>query len=203
MKVELHLHTSRYSACGTATPAELMEALIAAGYEAVFITEHDALWSPWELDQLQGEYPRIRIFPGVELSLPRGAFQHLLVLGTSDLQYLSMSDDPAAILDKARRENCLTILAHPFRWEEASRMLGQGLRPDAIEYRTCNQDGAAAEQALQTARQLSLPCVNTGDTHGLDFIGRFWIETPLALRDAADIRGIVLDGAYRNCSRDP
>jgi hypothetical protein len=202
MKVELHLHTSRYSACATATPAELMEALIAAGYEAVFITEHDATWSQWELEQLQGEHPNIRIFAGVELSLPRGSFQHLLVLGTCDRQYLSWCDDPAALLDKARREGCLTALAHPFRWEESSRMLGQGLRPDAIELRTCNHDGAAAERAIRTARDVGLKCVNAGDVHGLDVIGCFWIETDRPLKSAQDIRSIVLEGAYRNCSRD-
>ena len=202
MKVELHLHTSRYSACATATPAQLMEALIASGYEAVFITEHDAVWGRWELEQLQGQFPGIRIFPGVELSLPRGTFQHLLILGACDPHYLAMCDDAAAVLDKARREGHLTVLAHPFRWEEASRMLAQGLRPDAIEHCSCNHNGLAAEQAMRAARHLHLPCVNAGDVHGLDFVGRFWIETDRPVNGAQDIRTIVLDGAYRNCSRE-
>ncbi len=201
MKVELHLHTSRYSVCSTATPTELMEALVAAGYQAVFITEHDTLWDPWELEQLQGQFPAIRIFPGMELSLPRGSFQHLVVLGTHDRRYLEMSDDPAAILAKARQDGCLTILAHPHRWEEASKMLGEGLRPDAIEYRTSNQDGPTAELALRTAAQLGLPCVNTGDVHGLDLVGRFWIETARPLQDAKDIRTMIVEGTYCNCAR--
>ena len=65
MKVELHLHTFRYSGCSTATPQQLMAELIRCGYEAVYITEHDTMWSDWEIDNLQKEFPQIRIFPGV------------------------------------------------------------------------------------------------------------------------------------------
>jgi len=84
MKVELHLHTSRYSGCATATPFELMEALIGYGYDAVFVTEHDTVWPDWELRQLQEEFQDIRILPGVELTLGPDQTQHLLVLGTQD-----------------------------------------------------------------------------------------------------------------------
>ncbi len=48
MKVELHLHTTRYSGCAVATGGELMERMVEIGYEAVFITEHDAVWSDGE-----------------------------------------------------------------------------------------------------------------------------------------------------------
>ena len=94
MKVELHLHTRRYSGCATATPAEMMRTLIAAGYEAVYITEHDAVWSAAEIAELQEAFPPIRIFPGVELSVGTGVMplQHLLVLGTTDPDLLAVRD---------------------------------------------------------------------------------------------------------------
>lgn len=63
MKVELHLHTNRYSGCSVNSPEQLVERLIRTGYEAVFITEHSAVWGDDELAELQGHFGQIRIFP--------------------------------------------------------------------------------------------------------------------------------------------
>ena len=49
MKVELHLHTSRHSPCARHRPEELLTRLVATGYDAVYLTEHDALWGEGEL----------------------------------------------------------------------------------------------------------------------------------------------------------
>jgi len=203
MKVELHLHTCRYSGCARATPTELMGKLISAGYEAVFITEHDAIWRDWELDHLQSEFPDIRIFPGMELSLGNDVMplQHLLVLGANDPEYLLMGD-LAEILDKARAAGHLTVLAHPARWPGGAQMLEEGLLPDALEYYTGSHTPPQAAQAAEIAARLRLPLVNSGDVHALDFIDRFWIETDRPLEKRGDIRSIVLSGAYANHPRD-
>lgn len=201
MKVELHLHTTRYSACAVNTPQEMMRRLVDAGYEAVYITEHDAFWSDEELAQLRAAVPGLRIFPGVELSLGR---HHLLVLGTNDPAYLSL-DSEAEAVEKARDERHLTVLAHPFRWEGGAEMLEadeESLLPDAIELRTPNQDAAQAQAAAEAAGRLNLSLVNAGDAHALDFIDRFWIETLRPIELADDIRNIVIDGAYGNCARE-
>ncbi len=197
MKVELHLHTSRYSACSKATPAELMERLVQSGYEAVFITEHDAVWSEREIEQLQQGFPDIRIFPGVELSTGPQKMQHLLILGTTDPEYTRLGD-VAEILAKARDEGHLTVLAHPFRWEGGAEMLDNGLLPDALEFRTNNQNRKKAKIAADAAERLGLPLVNSGDVHGLKFVNHFWIETDMPLGKATNIRAVVLNRAYVN-----
>jgi len=197
MKVELHCHTSRYSACARATPAEMMERLARLDYEAVFLTEHDAVWSDWELDQLRAGHPRVRIFPGVELSVGCEHVLHLLVLGTTDRAYLEIRD-AGEVLRRAREQGHLTVLAHPFRWPGAAEMLQAGLLPDALEYRTCNHDSRCARMAEEAARRYDLPLVNAGDAHGVDFLDRFWIETDRPLVRGDDVRDIILGGAYRN-----
>ena len=201
MKVDLHLHTSRYSLCAEATPFELMIALIEAGYDAVFITEHDAVWSDWEIQDLGAKFPAIRAFPGVELTLGYAPLQHLLVLGTSDPAYLTLND-PVDIVRKARDEGHLTVAAHPFRWEGAAAILEQDPPPDAIEYRTCNHDASQARRALAAAVERKLPLVNGGDVHALDFVNRYWIETRRPLAEARDIRPIILGGEYSNEMRE-
>ena len=113
MKVELHLHTTQYSACATDRPQDVMRELIDAGYGAVYLTEHDEVWSHWELAELQMSFPDIRIFPGMEIALGRDKSQHLLVLGTADRTYLQLPTAEDIIL-RARTEGHLTVLAHPF-----------------------------------------------------------------------------------------
>ena len=201
MKVELHLHTNRYSACAVHTPDQAMRKLIATGYEAVFVTEHDAVWSDEELARLREEFPAIRILPGVELSPFFYGSYHLLVLGSNDPEYLSLRD-VADILAKARAEECLTVLAHPFRWEGGDEMLVAGHRPDALECQSPNVTPAQAERAREAAEKLGLPAVNSGDVHALDFIDQFWIETAEPVETARDIRRIVLAGQYENVSRE-
>jgi len=197
MKTELHLHTTRYSGCAMNSPVESMRKLVDCGYEAVYITEHDAVWSRDELLDLRISFPEMRIFPGVELTLDLASFQHLLVLGTNDPAYLALHE-PAAVIEKARSEGHLTILAHPFRWEGASDLLDGGPMPDAIEYHTCNHSPDMAAASYAASMGLSLPLVNAGDVHAMDFIDRYWIDTLRPIEKADDIRDIILAGDYTN-----
>lgn len=186
----------RYSACATCEPAEMMQGLIDTGYHAVYITEHDAVWTDQELADLRGQFPALKIFPGVELSQDDW---HVVVLGSNDPEYLS-TRDPAWILDKARREGHLTVLAHPYRWANGDAILHAGLRPDALEFRTNNHDAPNGLKSAHTAAQLQAALVNAGDSHSIAMLNRFWIETQDDLHEADDIRPIVLAGWYKNCS---
>ena len=201
MKVELHLHTNRYSACSVDSPAALMRSLIASGYEAVYITEHDAVWSETEIAELQDAFPEILIFPGIELSLGRLASMHLVVLGTSDPDYIGLRYDQATALEKAQSHGNLTILAHPFRWPGGAELLDRWHCPDAMEYRTGNHDSAMAERSRREAKRLGIRLVNCGDIHAREMINRFWIETHVPLREANDIHDIVVNGQYDLCIR--
>jgi hypothetical protein len=199
MKVELHLHTSRYSACAAATPHELMRRLIECGYGAVYITEHDEVWSDWELDDLRAHFPQVRIFPGVEIALGADKAQHLVVLGTNNRDYLRL---PTAgeIIQVAHEQNHLTVLAHPYRWPTSPpEILSGPVLPDAVEFRTGNTPEGADVKAQEAATRLGLPTVNAGDVHTLDMVNRFWIETFEPLAQADDILGVVRSRAYRSC----
>lgn len=201
MKVELHLHTNRYSACARNRPDEMLAALAAAGYGATFLTEHDAVWPDAEIEALQAAFPGVRIFPGVELGLGANATQHLLVLGTNDPAYLRMTG-PAEILAAAKAAGHLTVLAHPMRWPKGADMLEEGHLPDALEGCTSNQDPDRAAIAGGVAERLGLKVLNSDDAHGVEQVGRFWIETARPVERAGDLRPIVLDGAYTNHMRE-
>jgi len=124
------------------------------------------------------------------------------VLGTTDPEYLALANEPEAVLAKARDQEHLTVLAHPFRWDGAASLLDAVPPPDALEYYTCNQNGSQAGKSRGASARLDLPLLNAGDVHTLRFIDQFWIETTRPIEHACDIRRIVLERAYRNCPDD-
>ncbi len=203
MRVELHLHTTAYSGCAIASPGQLMRKLTEEHYDAVYLTEHDAVWSDAELHTLRAHHPRLLIFPGMERSVGRaGASQHLLVLGTNDPSYLRMDSGEEIIL-RARAEGHLTVLAHPFRWEGGADLLEGSVLPDAMEFRTPNHAPEFAQRAREASERLGVPLVNSGDVHVVGSVGRFWIQTGRNLTDPDDIRDAILSGDYRNLEEDP
>ena len=201
MKVELHCHTSRYSGCSQNTPEEMMTRLVARGYDAVYLTEHSAIWDASELARLQQSFPDIRIYSGVEITDPV-IFQDVLVLGTNDPTYIDLAAAGhwADVLSRARDEGRLTVLAHPCRFDDSHTILSHGLKPDALEYGTGNHDDAMAATARLLADHHGLHLVNAGDLHTVNMVDEYWIETDRPVDEADDIRSIILDGAYRNIS---
>jgi predicted metal-dependent phosphoesterase TrpH len=197
MKVELHLHTCRYSLCAIDEPEAMLTACRDLGYELVCLTEHDAVWPDEAIDQLAGQFPELTILPGIERSL-RG--QHLLILGTNDPVWLEMNE-PGAILRAAAEASCLTVLAHPFRWTGGAEMLAGGdPMPDAIEHMTGNQQGPQAANAAAAARARGLQWVNSSDAHATDMLGKFWVETAEPIETAWQLREAIRSGAYENRS---
>lgn len=187
------------------TASDLLMTLVEHEYDAVYITEHDAVWPEEDLAYLRRKFPWMRIFGGVERSIGSG---HLLVLGTSDPEYLKI-EDAQTLLVKARAEGHLTVLAHPFRWENADKILRDGLAmreadrllPDAIEWRTPNHDEKCGRESRAFFAEHHTPLVNSGDVHAEVMIDKFWVETNEDLIEADDIWRIVTSGAYYNRAR--
>lgn len=198
MKVELHCHTSQRSLCATHPVEEMLRRLVELNYDAVFLTDHDAVWPAEEIDSLREAFPEIAIHPGLERTLPNAqGFGHLLILGTDDRTFLDLAE-PGDLLARARRMGCPTILAHPSRWQGAGQLLADGFFPDAVEYRTPNHSPLQGTMTRVSAKRACLRMVNTGDAHGLGYLGRFWIETHQPFQSPQDLRRVLLEGLYDN-----
>ena len=209
MKVDLHSHTADHSACSTVSAVEMVRAAKARGLDGLVISDHHHHLTDAERRALQRAVPGIRVFRGTEIGVGRihgrdAEWEDLVVVSGVPCPHVASvpADQVDRLGDFVRRTGALTILAHPFRWEGGAMMLGRGLRPNALEYRTCNQDPARTTGAVATSRNLRLPLVNAGDVHSLEMINRFWIETAQPLQAAGDIRQVILDRTYRNCARD-
>ncbi len=198
MKVEVHAHTEKYSVCSRIPPRELIAMADASGYDALFLTEHDRVWSKPELAGLQELAERVRVFPGIEVTLTDEI--HLLVLGAQDPVYERLKS-PSDVFGQACADGFLTIVAHPFRW---SHTLPDYCRlADAVEVLTCNHglpDHASAARAY--ARAQNMAEIYASDAHGLNFMNKFWVETPEPFRTPQEFRHLVLAGRYENHTRD-
>ncbi len=202
MKVELHCHTSRFSLCATSTPDEMLTRLLEEQYDVVFFTVHDALWSSQDIAFMQKRHPKIKIFPGLELTHHHDdgeGISHILILGTTDPSFLFITD-PSEIIAHAKDSDCTTISAHPYRWKGADKFLRQSALPDAIEGFTPNHPPEKAILARETAKELSLPTVNTSDAHCVDFLGQYWIETNFDVETPQQLREIIITREYKNCA---
>ncbi len=122
MLLELHCHSSRYSACSVLTPLELVRAARAKALQGIVLTEHHRLWSDEELRALRIEAEvenQFAILSGQEVSTDKG---HVLVYGAGE------SIEPGETLAQLRKRfpRAALVLAHPYRG-------GRAVRPSTME----------------------------------------------------------------------
>lgn len=198
MKVEVHAHTEKYSVCSRIPPRELVAMADASGYDALFLTEHDRVWSKSEIAGLQELAEHVKLFPGIEVTLTDEI--HILVLGAQDPLYERLKT-PSELFGQACADGFLTVVAHPFRW--SSTLPAYCRLADAVEVLTCNhgmEDHAAAARAY--AQEQHMAEIFASDAHGLNFMNKFWLETFEPFQTPEEFRHLVLAGRYENHTRD-
>jgi hypothetical protein len=198
MKVELHSLTTRYSAASAIPPRELIAMAEASGYDALFLTERNAVWPRMELAGLREICESVRLFSGIEIELDDGC--ELLVLGAEDPEYAELRA-PAEVLSRAAKDGFLTVLVHPYNhkgeWPAYATLV------DAIETQTSSLPSAdAAASAEAFAAERGIAAVYTGDAQGVNYLNRFWIETDTRFDTPQELRNIVVAGRYENRTRE-
>ncbi len=140
MLIDLHTHTSRYSACSVLAPDDLCRLSAERGLDAIVITEHFALWGTQERNVLQRKFPQLRIFRGVEISVREG-YDVICITAEEKLEVMSMLSvlEVRELLGPALEKSFLFV-AHPFRFNsELTPGLQTVLRNvDGIEMNSIN-----------------------------------------------------------------
>jgi predicted metal-dependent phosphoesterase TrpH len=183
-RIDLHVHTGRYSACAeTVAPQEVAARARAAGLHAVVLTDHDMLWELEELLPLRAAAPEMRLFRGIECSTSSG---HLVVIGLDDAGALHRGIDFAEAVRIARRAGAAVILAHPYRDGQPEALpLGE---IDALEIASTSFSQEESLRSIHLARSLGKPQVAASDAHALSRIGWAYTSFP---RLPADERGLA------------
>ncbi len=177
MKIDHHIHTSRYSPDSAIHPEDLVRHASKIGLDGIVITEHDYQWKPDELAELAAQAPGLRVFSGAEISAREG---HFLVYGLP-----SLAEAPSGILlrdllEVVRRHDAAIVAAHPFRWEQPFDQLVAEHGPvfDALELVSNNiyPDTRRKTQAL--LNQYPIGATGSSDAHAIDVVGCYFSKFP-------------------------
>ena len=194
MRVDVHVHTNKHSGCAVSSPEEMVRAAIAAGLDAIVLTEHDYMWEKDELGRLQKGFPEIMIFSGIEVSLDPA--EHMVVIGAPDARPFFPGMKPAALAAAVRACQGAAILAHPFRWAPAVRRDILDACPDAIEIGSNSIRNYMAEPIKALQQRLKLPSLACSDGHHTEQLGLYAIDLWQPAQDAQDLAGMIRRGEY-------
>ena len=200
-QVDLHVHTP-LSVCyadRSASSGQIARAAVAAGLDAIAVTDHHAFRGALEVAAAAAN-SGLTVIPGIEVTTREGHFvalfesdndyearmaEFLRWLGIAPDQYgdgHAMSRrDAGAVLDEIERIGSLSIAAHIDRWPsgflESAQPRGVKERIHASEHLgaleiTIPQDKTAWNQGRVRGYPKNYACIQSSDAHSLQDIGR-------------------------------
>lgn len=208
-RVDLHVHTRRYSPCAELLDPEQIPVVMAElGLHGVVLTEHDILWPEAEVAALNRGLKGFRIFRGVEISSCNG---HFVVIGLDDLDGLQPGVPAKRILQVAGEQGAAVIWAHPqLEYRQMVEPLKSCEIPngiDAVEVVSTSTCGEQSDAARAYARNLACGLVGGSDAHILDHVGKAYTVFDRLPGNEKELADALKNGCYqavqtrRSCSR--
>lgn len=197
-RIDLHLHTSRYSACSRLPADKLIKQGIKVGLQGIVITEHHHIWDNEELDELKelaGE-PSFTLLAGFEYSSTQG---DILVYGltSGDVEDLPRRLEPEEIVEKIRSRGGACIAAHPTREGLSFDERITSLRLNAIEVKSVNMANHEQRLALRLAQAANLNPTAASDAHRLQDIGAYATDFEDPIITMKDLIDALQSGRFR------
>lgn len=202
MRIDLHVHTSRYSPCGRSTPEEMVERAIAEGLEALVFTEHGYFWPKEALAALQARYPGILLLRGAEFTSWEG--EDFLVYGPTTPEVMALGRDAEQLVRHVHALGGAAIIAHPYRYHPEVPVFLDQHPVDAVEIMSSNIYAHTSEKARALARRLGKPVTTNSDGHHVDSLGLYAVELHRPVHDEWELaRALRADefGLYANVER--
>lgn len=172
-KFDLHMHTDRYSDCGTSSAEEMLEASVRAGLDGVVLTDHHSYWPHDELDYLREQFPSLIVLGGVEITTAQG---DVLVYGPNDLPVLERDVPMMEVLAMTCSESYFRAVAHPFRYdtsEEHYRILCT-MPFDGVEVASSHTTEEGGQIAHDLAKETDTVQIAASDAHRADVAGSYY-----------------------------
>ena len=202
MLIDLHVHTTRYSAgCSVLEPGELAPAAKRAGLDGVAICEHQCRWDQSELDSLEGN--GTLFWAGREMDFVN---MHVLVFGLKG--DLPRAADAMAFAREVDSLGGAAVLAHPFRFgrlidlpnDELAKIWGAFHAVEALTLSHLPQENRAA---LAAAEALGICATGGSDAHAARDVGRFCTSFQAHIATEADLVQALRNGACRPHGKPP
>ena len=115
MRIDCHLHTTRYSPCSHLSPYSACSLALEQGLQALVITEHHQQWHPGELREMREDFPGLAIYSGLEVSLAEG-FDLVIITRNQGLEIPPGLPCAEVFASWIAAEEHFAFLAHAFRW---------------------------------------------------------------------------------------
>ena len=197
-RVDLDVHTRRYSPCAELLdPEQLPNVMTARGLKGVVITEHDVLWPKEEIAALNRDLDESRIYAGVEISSCNG---HFVVIGLDSLEDLRPGVSVNRILQVAGEQGAAVIWAHP---QLEYRQMVDPLKScdipngiDAVEVLSTTTCGDQSVAARAYARDLACGMVGGSDAHILEHVGKAFTVFDLMPANEKELAAALRNGCY-------
>lgn len=198
-KIDLHVH-SVFSGDSTIQPEEIVSHAVAAGLDAVCITEHESysLSEPFQEVSRKTHFP---VFLAVEYRALEG---HLLIfgvkVGAADLfPRLTMQK----AVDWVHSRGGVAVPAHPYEISMTGSSLGDEVLKlrGLIALETVN--GSLSEEANLkagvAAAQLGIRGIGGSDAHGIQALGKAYTAFPEPIRTMDELVSALRRGGYTAC----
>lgn len=193
MRVDIHVHTGRYSGCAVGSPQEMAQAALAKGLEGIVLAEHDMAWPQGELANLAKEFPGLRFFRGAEMTVAQG--EHLLVLGVSTFAPLVPLLPYRQLIELVRDLGGIAILAHPLRRDPDPELLKL---VDGVEVASHSIPQALRAKVTALASQYQLPAMAASDAHWPQALGQFAMDILSPVETEQELAAALAHGCFRN-----
>jgi predicted metal-dependent phosphoesterase TrpH len=195
--IDMHVHTTRYSACSFLEPDDLVAAARARGLDGVVITEHGVVWEEAELDELRGRHPGLLLLAGQEVrAWQRGRVAgDILLFGCR--RRFPRGVAAAEVIAAAKSDGGVAVAAHPFRGELG---LGEAIRwlsLDGLETLSGNCSPEENGRAGLMAESLGVACLGGSDAHRASEVGRFVTRFDGPVSSLEDLVRLVREGCCR------
>ncbi|MCF8086228.1 MAG: PHP domain-containing protein [Desulfohalobiaceae bacterium] len=116
MRIDCHLHTSRYSACSRLDPDTACKRALERGLDAVVITEHQRQWPAEDLAALRRRHPVLTLYNGFEATLENGVDLVVLSEDRGIEVPFGLSTEKFFTSERLDWERSYVFIAHLFRW---------------------------------------------------------------------------------------
>ncbi|MCX7981433.1 MAG: PHP domain-containing protein [Syntrophales bacterium] len=180
-KLDLHVHTRRYSDCAFIKPEDLITRAIEEGLDGLAITEHGMRWPEREFNALrsQAEARGLLLINGQEIyttdELGRMEGEFLVFGFTRSLTGTYKAVD---LIDIVHREGGVVIAAHPYKLSRNGKMHYYGvgdrleyLKVDAVELFHPDQNERARSKVQRVMKKRGIPGTGGSDAHVASAIG--------------------------------
>lgn len=178
MKIDFHVHTDLSDDAG-AKVRDIIKTAESKGLDGVVILDHNTM--KWDDASIPSD-TSLKVFRAGEYSTADG---HIIVIGAKTpiediCTFKNGRFETSCVIDEARRQEAVLIMAHPFRWLKKPPSDELLLKMDALEvYNSRNvllrNNPNANEKALKAAYRLKLPTISGSDAHWADEVGTSYV----------------------------